>query len=120
MKKLFYYTLLAAIIMLVGPWIALQLPGLDAMGACFLLFFAVNPLCAFICGAFSGVDARKMWSVPIIVALLFLSGVWVFFDPLESGFIIYAIGYLIIGFIGMLVRILLTKRKLAAMRKRSA
>ena len=120
MKKLFYYTLAAAIIMLVGPWIALQFPGLDAMGACFILFFTVNPLCAFICGAFAGIDARKLWSLPIIVALLFLSGVWVFIAPFESAFIIYAIGYLIIGFIGMLVRILLTKRKLAAMRNRSA
>lgn len=112
MKKLFFYSLSALVIMIVGPWIALQLPGLDGMGVCFILFFAVNPLCAFICGAFAGIDARKLWGLPIIVAMLFLAGVWIFIAPLEYSFIIYAVGYLIIGFVGMGIRMLLTKRKL--------
>ena len=112
MEKLLFYMQAAAVIMLVGPWVALQLPGLDGMGACFLLFFAVDPLCAFICGAFSGIDTRKMWSIPIIVALLFLLGVWVFIAPFESAFIIYATGYLIIGYFGMLIRVLLRRRGL--------
>ena len=104
MKKFITWTLLAGILMIGGPWLTLTIfDGLDAMGACFILFFAIDPLFSAICGAIAGKNIKQLWALPIITAGLFLIGVWLFLEMGELDFLIYCIGYLIIGIASMFI-----------------
>ena len=111
MKKLLTWTLLSALLMIGCPWLALKFPGMDAMGICFILFFAVNPLFSIVCGAFAGRDFRQLWALPLIIAGLFLVGVWILFEMGELAFLLYAAGYLVIGCIAMLVSAFIIRQK---------
>ena len=104
MKRLIIWTLSAALLMIGGPFLVLTaFSGMDAMGACFILFFAVNPLFSAVCGVFSGMRIRRLWPLPAITAVLFLAGAWLFFEPGETAFLIYALGYLLIGAVAMFI-----------------
>ena len=71
----------SAVVMLAFPWLAATFVKGDAgMAVCFLLFFAVNPLYSVLIGAFAGKDIRRLWSLPVISAVLFFIGTWIFFD----------------------------------------
>ena len=111
MKKLLIWTALAALLMIGGPWFALELAGWNAMGACFLLFFGVNPLFSVVCGAAAGRDLKRLWSLPVIVAALYLAGAWLFFEMGESAFLIYSGGYLVLGAVSMFISAFVRKRK---------
>ena len=111
MKKLLTWTALAALLMIGGPFLALKLTGWNAMGACFLLFFAVDPLFSAACGAFAGTNIKKLWMLPVITAGLFLAGVWMLFDMGEPAFLLYFGGYLLIGVLAMVISAFVKKRK---------
>ncbi len=65
----------SAVVMLAFPWLAVTFVKGDAgMAVCFLLFFAVNPVYSAIIGTFAGKDIRRLWSLPVISAMLFLIG----------------------------------------------
>ena len=110
MKKFITWSMLAALLMIGGPWVALQFPGYDAMGVCFILFFALNPLFSAVCGAFAGRNVRLLWALPIVTAGLFVVGVWIFFEMGEPAFLIYCAGYLLIGAVAMLISALIKRR----------
>ena len=48
----------------------------------------------------SGKDMKHLWSLPIISAVLFLIGTWLFFDMGETAFILYAVIYQLVLLIG--------------------
>ena len=97
--------------MLTLPWlVAAFVKGDAGMAVCFLLFFAVNPLYSVLIGAFVGKDIRRLWSLPVISAALFLIGTWVFFDMGETAFILYAAVYLALGIAAMLISMLIRKK----------
>ena len=101
----------SAVVMLAFPWIAVTFVKGDAgMAVCFLLFFAVNPLYSVLIGAFAGKDIRHLWSLPVISAVLFLIGTWIFFDMGETAFILYAAVYLALGIAAMLISMLIRKK----------
>ena len=101
----------SAVVMLAFPWIAVTfVKGDTGMAICFLLFFAVNPLYSVLIGTFVGKDIRHLWSLPVISAVLFLIGTWVFFDMGETAFILYAAVYLALGIAAMLISILIRKK----------
>ncbi len=101
----------SSVVMLAFPWLAVTFVKGDAgMAACFLLFFAVNPLYSVIIGAFAGKDLRYLWSLPVISAALFLIGTWIFFDMGETAFILYAAVYLALGIAAMLISTLFKKK----------
>ncbi len=85
--------------------------GMDAMGVCFILFFAINPLFSVACGVVAGVNVKQLWPLPIITSGLFLAGVWLFFEMGEPAFLIYCFGYLLIGVVAMLVSAFFHKKK---------
>ncbi len=88
----------SAVIMLALPWMAVTfIKGDGGMAACFLLFYAVNPVYSLAAGTFAGRDGRRLWSLPVISAALFLCGTWLFFAPGESAFLLYAAVYLVLG-----------------------
>ncbi len=101
----------SAVVMLAFPWIAVTfVKGDTGMAICFLLFFAVNPLYSVIIGAFAGKDVKHLWSLPVISAVLFLIGTWIFFDMGETAFILYAAVYLALGIAAMLISMLIRKK----------
>ncbi len=97
--------------MLAFSWLAVTFVKGDAgMAVCFLLLFAVNPLYSVIIGAFAGKDVKHLWSLPVISAVLFLIGTWIFFDMGETAFILYAAVYLVIGIMAMLISMFIRKK----------
>ena len=103
MKKFFGWLVCAAALMIGLPWLVTALAGSAGMAICFLLFFGANPLFCAACGAFAGANIRKFWVLPAAAAVLFLAGVWLFFELLETAFLLYCGGYLAIGVIAMLI-----------------
>ena len=104
MKKLLFWTIGTILLMIAAPWGVLTVfDGMDAMGACFVVFFAINPLFSAVCGAFAGMNVKQLWVLPIIVAVSFLAGAWIFFEPGELAFLIYSGGYFVIGVVFMLI-----------------
>ena len=112
MKKLIPCLTASSAVMLALPWLAVTFIKGDAgMAACFILFFALNPIYAIISGIFAGRDLRTLWPMPIITAVLFLAGTWLFFDMGETAFILYALIYLGLGTAAMLLSSSTLKRK---------
>ncbi|WP_301422045.1 hypothetical protein [Bacteroides caecimuris] len=73
------------------------------MALCMMLFLVINPLYSIMLGIISGKNIKKLWPLPIISAVAFLAGVWLFFGIQEPWFLIYASVYLCIGIISMLI-----------------
>ena len=110
-KNIILWMAASAVVMLAFPWLAVTFVKGDAgMAVCFLLFFAVNPLYSVIIGAYAGKDVKHLWSLPVISAVLFLIGTWIFFDMGETAFILYAAVYLIIGIMAMLISMFIRKK----------
>lgn len=73
------------------------------MALCMMLFFIVNPIYSAILGYRCGKDIKKVWNLPLVSALAFLAGTWIFFDIHELWFIVYATVYLAIGWTAMAI-----------------
>ncbi len=102
-QKVMIWLAVTLTVMLVFPWLAVTFVKGDAgMAVCFLLFFAVNPIYAIAGGVFAGKDIRRLWSMPAVAAVLFLSGTWIFFDMGEGAFVMYAAVYFVIGAVAMM------------------
>jgi len=111
-KKFIVWLAISAIIMLILPLLAVTFVKGDAgMAACFILFFAINPIYSMLIGFFAGKDFKHLWSLPAISAILFLAGTWNFFDMGEPAFIMYAVVYLILGIGAMLISIFISRKK---------
>ena len=101
----------SAVVMLALPWIAVTFVKGDAgMAACFVLFFALNPLYSVILGVFAGKDVKHLWSLPVISAVLFLIGTWIFLGMGEMAFVLYAVVYLALGIVTMLISMIMRKK----------
>ena len=82
------------------PFLAVTfVKGDNGMAICFALFYAINPLFSI----YIGYSTDKC-IYPIVNSLLFLVGTWIFFDMGEIAFIYYAMVYLILGLITMLIK----------------
>lgn len=104
--------LILILIMLLFPWGAVTfIKGDGGMAACFLLFFLVNPITAVVVGIFSGRNMKSSWFQSLLLSALFLLGTWVFFDMRELAFILYAVVYLVLGFLAMLITSFLARKR---------
>ena len=102
----------SGIVMLLLPWLAVRFVNADGqMAVCFILFFAVNPIYMIGTGIFAGQDIKGLWHLPVVSSVLFLLGVWIFFDMGETAFIIYAVGYLVLGILSMAASGIIRKRR---------
>ena len=81
MKPLFFWSILAMLLMIGCPWLA------------------------------AGKDSKRLWPLPIVGAGLFLAGAWLFFAMGETAFLLYCVCYLMIGMIAMLMRSFLKGRR---------
>ena len=53
---------------------------------------------------------KHLWSLPVISAVLFLIGTWIFFDMGEMAFVLYAAVYLALGIVTMLISMIIRKK----------
>lgn len=105
------WVMISMVIMLVLPWLAVSFVKGDAgMAVCFILFFAVNPIYSVIMGVFSGKNIKSLWGMPVISAILFLLGSWIFFSIGEKAFILYAGVYLILGMAAMTISMIIHRK----------
>lgn len=113
MKKEFVGWLIGAVVVMVLlPWAAVTFVKSDAgMAVTILLFFAIDPIYTVAAGFFAGRNIKQRWSLPIIVAILFLLGTWIFLDMGEGAFVIYAGVYLFIGMVTMFATSWISTRK---------
>ena len=111
MTKLIAWTILAMLLMIGCPWLAVEFAGSAGMAVCFILFFVINPIFSAVCGAFAGKSIKQLWTLPIITAGLFLLGVWIFFEMGETVFLLYCSCYLCIGIVAMLISAFINKGK---------
>ncbi len=103
-KNIILSTAVSAMIMLALPWLAVTfVKGDGGMVACFALFFCVNPIYSVAIEIFAGKNNRRLWSLPVISAALFLIGTWIFFDMGETAFIFYGMVYLVLGIASMMI-----------------
>lgn len=110
MKKIMLWLIVSVAIMLALPWLAVTCIKDDGgMAACFILFFALNPIYAIFAGVYAGKDIKRLWALPIITALLFLAGTWLFFNMGEKAFVLYALVYLFLGSAAMLISMFIEK-----------
>ena len=112
MKKNFIlWLVISAVVMLALPWIVVTFVKGDAgMAVCLILFFAINPIYSVAIGVFAGKDVKHLWSLPIVSAALFLIGTWIFFDIGEMAFVLYAVVYLALGIVTMLISMIIRKK----------
>ncbi len=111
-KNIILSIAVSAMIMLALPWLAVTfVKGDGGMVACFALFFCVNPIYSMAIGIFAGKNSRRLWSLPVISAALFLIGTWIFFDMGETAFIFYGMVYLVLGIASMMISTFVRKKK---------
>ena len=112
MKKTYIiWLVLSVVIMFLLPWLAVTFVKGDAgMTASFLMLYVINPLYSIVVGIFAGKNIKKMWSLPIVSAVIFLLGTWAFLDMGELTFLIYALVYLVIGTMAMSVSALIANK----------
>lgn len=99
-------------IMLALPWAAVTFVKADGgMAVCLLLFYVVNPIYSVVIGAFAGKDRKHLGSLPVVSAVLFLIGTWLFFGMGEPAFIRYGVIYLALGIGAMAISSIVRKKK---------
>lgn len=112
MKKMIAWLIASASILLALPWLAVTFIKSDAgMAVSLFLFFVLNPIYAICAGAYAGRDVKRFWALPVITALFFLAGAWLFFDMGEMAFILYALIYLLLGIAAMLLSRFIRKKQ---------
>ena len=112
MKKMIAWLIASAAILLALPWLAVTFIKSDAgMAVSLFLFFVLNPIYAICAGAYAGRDVKRFWALPVITAMFFLAGAWLFFDMGEMAFILYALIYLLLGMAAMLLSRFIRKKQ---------
>lgn len=102
---------LSALVMVCLPWLAVTfVQGSGGLAVCLILFFGIDPIMSVAAGLWAGNRMKKLWYLPLANAVLFLAGVWLNFEMGEPYFLIYAGGYLVIGYAVMLIKAVIQKK----------
>lgn len=103
MNRIWTCIAVSIVVMLIMPWLTAEFVADHAAMAAVLLFFAVNPVCSIWEGIAAGRNVRSMWWLPVCNAALFLAGAWLAFDMGTPDFLVYAVPYLMLGIVSMLI-----------------
>ena len=110
MKKNIWAILVILLVMFGLPGATVAFASHDAgMAIMFILFFGVNSMESLYVGIYSGMAVRQRWYLPFLNAALFLLGVWTVFDWGNPDFYGYAIAYLAIAVLTMLITIVVVR-----------
>ena len=98
-KKNICYALISAFFMLLLPFLVMifEKDGAGTVVWCILLFFVVNPKAVILIGVLSGLNVRYCWFQPLLLAVLYLVGAWLFISS-SNAFLKYGIIYLALGY----------------------
>lgn len=101
-KQYIHWLCVSIAVMLILPFAVARLASdCSGMALCMMLFFIINPIYSVILGFNCGKNIRRMWNLPVVSAIAFLAGTWLFFDITEIWFLIYTAIYLALGWIAM-------------------
>ena len=91
-------------VLLISPLVFLNLAKPhEAMGVMMMFFFLVNPIVSAAISAFIGKDIKKLWWFPISFAIVFLLSYWLVLQEIIFDLTIYAVLYMLVGFLAMLI-----------------
>ena len=76
--------IILAVLFLLPLMVAKLAPANAGMALCFILFFVVNPIFSAVAGIYSGLNMKRMWYIPLVIAVVFLLSTWVVFDMLSA------------------------------------
>lgn len=103
-RTLTIWLLTTLLVMFLLPFAVAKLASECAgMALCMMLFLVINPIYSIILGIAAGHNTKALWNLPLISAVAFLAGSWLFFDIHEPWFIAYAAIYLCLGVVAMLI-----------------
>ena len=110
MKKNLWAILAIVLVMFGLPFAAVTFaPGDAGMAICFVLFFGVNAMCSLYVGIFAGLAVKQRWFLPLVNSAAFLLGVWTVFDWGNPDFYGFAVAYLVLSFLTMLISIVVVR-----------
>lgn len=111
MKKLVFWTVLTAAVMLGLPFLAVTFAGSSGgMAVSMILLLVINPLFALLTGALAWKESKARWILPVLLAAMFLAGAMLFLGKDLSAFLMYAAAYLFLGTAAMLIARLFRKK----------
>ncbi len=103
-SKNFSCIMISSVIMLLVPYLVNSLVfnmGFDPLGTFIVLFYIVNPLTAIGMGVYAGINVKVLLFQPLLLPILFLTGMSMLFGTVAFEFIYYAQIYLILGYLTM-------------------
>lgn len=110
MKKNLMAVIAIFLVMFCMPWAAVTFaPGDAGMAICFVLFFGVNSMCSLYVGIYSGMAVKQRWYLPLVNSAAFLLGTWTVFDWGNPDFCGYAVAYLVLSVLTMLITIVVVR-----------
>ena len=110
MKKNLWAVAAIFVVMFGFPWAAVTFaPGDAGMAIMFVLLFGVNAMESLYVGIFSGMVVKSRWYLPLVNSAAFLLGTWVVFDWGNPDFQGYAIAYLALSVLTMLITIVVVR-----------
>lgn len=97
-KRAIILILVSAIIMFLSLFLTVNyVGGNDGLGAILLLFFMIYPAFSAVLGLLCGKQFKKLFFVPILNGIFFLTSAWIFLEAFEPAFLIGAVVYSAIG-----------------------
>lgn len=98
------------LVMLVFPLLVINFAeARDALGWVIILFLGVNPITSIILGILAGTDIRKLWWIPLVVAIAFPLLYWLVLKTVILELFVYSGMYLVVGIIVMFITKLIKK-----------
>ncbi|MCQ2431869.1 MAG: hypothetical protein MJ175_04615 [Clostridia bacterium] len=95
MKTYMMWLTLAAMTMLLLPWLVFSYAGGElGFFLCLLLLFVINPVYAMQTGFYAGRDPGRLWSLPLVTVMLFFFGGQLFYGLETNDFLLYGAIYL--------------------------
>lgn len=73
------------------------------MGLIMIFFFLINPIVSIGLSLLVGKDVKKLWWIPVLFSLMFLISYWLVLEQIILELIIYAINYLILGILTIII-----------------
>lgn len=95
--------LFAIILCPLGFVLLSQIGAWEGIGFIFILNLLLYPIVFGSMGIVAGTDIRKLWFVPVVAAVLYLPAMWLILRSLVIEFTVYAVVYLIIAVVAMLI-----------------
>ena len=80
-----------------------QIGAWEGIGFIFILNLLLYPIAFVGMGIVAGTDIKKLWFVPDAASILYLPAMWLILRSLVIEFTVYAVIYLIIAVVAMLI-----------------